>query len=56
MLRLLARAVDQPDDRESRDAGLKVGLYLDTPRLESDESVSNRTREHPFDDRRGGLT
>ena len=46
MLRLLARAVDEADDRESRNPRLEVRLDLDLARLEPDESVSDGAREH----------
>ena len=46
VLRLLAGAVGEPDDRESRDAQLEVRLDLDLPRLEPDESVGDRACEH----------
>ncbi len=47
MLRLLARAVGEPDDGEAREAELEVGLDLDLARLEPDESVGDRACEHP---------
>lgn len=45
VLRLLADAIGQPDDREGRHASLEVRLDLDPPRLQADEAVRNRTRE-----------
>ncbi len=56
VLRFLARPVGQSDDREPGYPGLEVRLYLDAARLEADEGMSDRTREHPLDDRRGGVT
>jgi hypothetical protein len=56
VFRLLTCAIREPDDREPGNAGLKVRLYLDAPRLESDEGMSDRTREHTLDGRRGGVT
>ena len=56
VLRLLAGAVGEPDDREPRDAGLEVGLDLDLARLEADESVGDRACEHPRHGRREGVT
>src|SRR5262249_18168584 len=46
MLRFLTRAVDEAHDREARDPRLEVRLDLDPARLEPDESVSERTRQH----------
>ena len=46
VLRLLAGAIRQADDREARDARLKVRLDLDLPRLEADECVGHRACEH----------
>ena len=51
MLRFLTCAVGQPDDGEARKAELEVGLDLDLPRLEADESVGDRACEHPVDGR-----
>ena len=45
-LRLLARAVGEPDDRESRNAAADVGLHLDPAGVEADDGVSDRAREH----------
>ena len=56
MLRLLARPVGEPDDREPRDARLQVGLDLDLPRLEADEGVRERASEHVATRRREGVT
>ena len=47
VLRFLARAVGEADDREPRHAGLEMRLDLDTTRLEADESVGHRTCQHP---------
>ena len=46
MLRLLAGAIGETDDREARDARLEMRLDLDLPRLEADECVGHRAREH----------
>ncbi len=46
MLRLLARAIRQSDDRERRSAALEVGFDLDAPRIEADQCVSDRAGEH----------
>ena len=46
MLRLLTCTIGETDDREARDARLEMRLDLDLPRLESDECVSHRAREH----------
>lgn len=46
MLRLLARAIGEPDDREARNARLEVRLDLDLARLEADECVGHRACEH----------
>ena len=46
----------EPDDREPGNAGLHVRLDLDLPRLETDESMSDRACEHPFHGRREGAT
>ena len=46
MLRLLAGAVGEPDDREPWNSELQVGLDLHLPRLEPDESVGDRACEH----------
>ena len=54
VLRLLARAVGEPDDREPGDARLQVRLDLDLPRLEADERVRERASEHPRHGRHGG--
>ena len=56
VLRLLAGSVGEADDREPRDAGLKMCLDFHFPRLETDESVSDRTCEHFVDGRREGAT
>ena len=46
MLRLLARAVGEADDREAGQAALDVRLHLHASRVETDESVGDRAREH----------
>ena len=46
VLRLLARAVGEADDREARQAALDVRLDLHPARVEADESVGDRAREH----------
>lgn len=55
MLRLLASAVDEPHDRKAGNARLQVRLDLDPARLESDESVCQRAREHARDARCRGV-
>ena len=47
MLGLLAGAIGEPDNREAGDARLQMSLHLDLPRLETDESMSDRACEHP---------
>ena len=54
VLRLLARPVGEPDDREARNARLEVRLDLDLARLEADERVGDRACEHPRHGRHGG--
>ena len=49
LLRLLAGAVGQPDDREGGDAAADVGLHLDATGVEADDGVGDRAREHPAD-------
>ena len=46
MLGFLTRPVGEPHDGESRHAGLKMCLDLDLARLETDECVGHRAREH----------
>ena len=46
LLGLLAGAVGEPDDRQPGQAALDVGLDLDPPRLEPDERVRDRARQH----------
>ena len=46
VLRLLARAVGEADDREARQSALDVRLHLHASRVETDESVGDRAREH----------
>ncbi len=55
VLGFLARAIDETDDREPRDAGLEVGFDLDATRLEADERLGDRACEHPGQGRRGGV-
>src|SRR5262245_2830323 len=54
MLRLLARAVSETDDREAGHTELEMRLDLDLARLESDERVGDRASEHPLEGRAGG--
>jgi hypothetical protein len=56
MLGFLARSIDKPDDCEPRDAWLHMRLDLNLPRLETDESMSDRACEHSSDGRREGAT
>ena len=51
VLRLLARAVGEPDDGEAGQATLDARLDLHPSRVESDESVGDRAREHMADAR-----
>ena len=53
VLRLLARAVGEADDREAGKAALDVRLDLHPPRIEADESVGDRAREHTIERSRG---
>ena len=46
VLRLLARAVGEADDREARQAALDVSLDLDATGVETDERMGDRAREH----------
>ena len=46
MLRFLTRPIGETDDRESGDARLEMRLDIDRPRLEADECVGHRAREH----------
>ncbi len=46
MLRLLDRPVDEPDDRERRQAAAEVALHLDAPRLQSHQRVGDCACEH----------
>jgi len=47
LLRLLTRAIGEPDDRQRRRlAALNMRLHLHPPRLEADEGKGNRAREH----------
>ncbi len=45
-LRLLARPVGEPDDREGGTGELQVRLDLDPARIETDERVGDRASEH----------
>ena len=49
LLRLLAGAVGQADDRERGHAELEVRLHLHPPRLEPDHGMGDRPRQHPID-------
>ena len=49
VLRLLACAVGKADDREAGNAALDVRLHLHAPRVETDESVGDRAREHTIE-------
>ena len=55
LLRLLAGAIGEPDDREGRHPRLEVRLDLDAARLEADEGVGERTCEHAATLRRRGV-
>jgi hypothetical protein len=46
MLRLLAGAIREPDDGETRDAVLEVRLDFDPASIETDEGMGNGAREH----------
>jgi len=46
LLRLLASAVGEPDDRERRQPLLEVRLDLDAARVDADERVGDRACEH----------
>jgi ADP-ribose pyrophosphatase len=46
LLRLLAGAIGQSDDREAGDAALEVRLHFDTAGLEPEERMRDRSREH----------
>jgi hypothetical protein len=46
MLRLLAGAIGEPDDGETRDAVLEVRLDFDPASIEADEGMGNGAREH----------
>jgi hypothetical protein len=49
VLGLLARAIDEPYDREPGNAALNVHFDLDPEWLEADESVGHGAREHATD-------
>ena len=56
MLRLLAGAVGEPDDRERRQVGAdEVRLYLDAARLEADDGSGEGACEHATDARRKAM-
>ena len=46
VLRLLARAIGEPDDREARDLADGLGLDLDAARLEPDQRMRDHSCEH----------
>ena len=48
LLRLLARAIGQPDDREGRHTLLEMRLDLDPARVDADECVGDGACEHTF--------
>ena len=54
MFRLLAGAVGETDDREARNARLKMRFDVDLSRLEADERVGDRASEHPRHGRHWG--
>ena len=56
MLRLLARAIREPDDCEPGHPVLEVRLDLDAASLESDERMGDGAREHPLHARHEKLT
>jgi hypothetical protein len=45
LLRLLAGAIGEPDDREGGSASLEKGLDLDTSRIEADQGMGDGSRE-----------
>ena len=53
VLRLLACAVREADDREAGQAAFDVRLHLHPPRVEADKSVGDRAREHTVERSRG---
>ena len=46
LLRLLAGAVGEPDDRERGHGALEVGFHLDATGFEPDERMRDRPRQH----------
>ena len=52
LLRFLAGAIGQPDDRQGGLSFRKVGFDLDAARFEPDERMSDRASEHSLDGRR----
>src|SRR5262245_38395725 len=56
LLRLLAGAIGQTDDRERREPILEMSLYLDAARIEADERVGDRPRQHAADASRESAT
>jgi hypothetical protein len=46
VLRFLAGAIGEADDRESRDTVLKVGFDLNGSRVEPDQRMSDGSCEH----------
>ncbi len=47
VLRLLTGSVGQPHDRERGQPAWQVCLHVHAPRLEADECIRDRAREHP---------
>ena len=56
MLRLLAGAIREADDRESRQPAVEMGFHLVATGVEADERVRDGAREHPLHGRVPGLT
>lgn len=56
MLRLLAGAVNEPDDGEPRHAVLEMRLDFDAAGLEADQRMGDGAREHPLHGRVPGVT
>ena len=46
VLRLLTRPVDEADDRERGQSPRQKGFDVDAPRLQADECIRDRAREH----------
>ena len=55
LLRLLARAIGETDDRERRQPLLQMRLDLDAARVDADEGMSDGACEHPVHARRPGV-